>query len=88
MKFNKRIVIATLVLTSSFAAPAWSQGTHPHRSGDRSGRIASDSCGRNAGDGYCGYKGYESSLLGGSQGGQRDVWGHWGDYYGPMVHAP
>jgi len=17
-----------------------------------------------------------------------DVWGHWGDYYGPMVHAP
>jgi len=20
--------------------------------------------------------------------GERDVWGHWGDYYGPMVVAP
>jgi hypothetical protein len=86
MKLNKRIAIATLVLTSSFAAPAWSQGTPQHWSGDRSGRIASDSCGRNAGDGYCGYKGYDGSLLGGSRGGQRDVWGHWGAYYGPMVH--
>jgi hypothetical protein len=20
--------------------------------------------------------------------GQQDVWGHWGSYYGPMIHAP
>jgi hypothetical protein len=20
--------------------------------------------------------------------GQQDVWGHWGRYYGPMIHAP
>jgi hypothetical protein len=20
--------------------------------------------------------------------GDRDVWGHWGDYYGPMIHVP
>jgi len=20
--------------------------------------------------------------------GDRDVWGHWGAYYGPMIHAP
>jgi hypothetical protein len=32
MKLNKRVAIAALVLTSSFAAPAWSQGTAQQRS--------------------------------------------------------
>jgi hypothetical protein len=32
MKRNKRMAIATLVLTSSLAAPAWSQGTPQQRS--------------------------------------------------------
>jgi hypothetical protein len=27
--------------------------------------------------------------LGGLRGdGERDVWGHWGAYYGPLVHVP
>jgi hypothetical protein len=88
MKLNKRIAIAALVLTSSFAAPAWSQGTPQDRSGHRSCRTAIQSCGRNAGNSHYGYEGYDSSLLGGSKDGQRDAWGHWGDYYGPMVNAP
>ena len=31
MKLNKRIAVATLVMASSFAAPAWSQGTPEQR---------------------------------------------------------
>ena len=31
MKLNKRVAIATLALTSGFAAPAWSQGTQQQR---------------------------------------------------------
>jgi hypothetical protein len=27
------------------------------------------------------------ALVGGARAGH-DVWGHWGSYYGPMVHAP
>jgi hypothetical protein len=38
------------------------------------------------GDGYGGYGNRASGLHGGSRGyGRRDVWGHWGTYYGPMV---
>ena len=33
------------------------------------------------GDGYGGYSNGASGLRGGG----RDVWGHWGTYYGPMV---
>jgi hypothetical protein len=32
MKLNRHMAIATLVLTSGFAAPAWSQGTPQQRS--------------------------------------------------------
>ncbi len=38
------------------------------------------------GDGYGGYGNRASGLRGGFRGyGGRDVWGHWGTYYGPMV---
>jgi hypothetical protein len=38
------------------------------------------------GDGYGGYGNRGSGLRGGYRGyGGRDVWGHWGAYYGPMV---
>jgi hypothetical protein len=40
------------------------------------------------GDGYAGYGNRASGLRGGSQGyGGRDVWGHWGGYYGPMISS-
>ena len=45
--------------------------------------------GRMAGGAYASYGGRASALHGGFHGsGRRDVWGHWGAYYGPMVHAP
>jgi hypothetical protein len=38
------------------------------------------------GDGYGGYGNPASGLRGGFTGyGGRDVWGHWGAYYGPMI---
>jgi hypothetical protein len=42
---------------------------------------------RTAGGGYGGYSGRVSSLDGGFHYGygHRDVWGHWGGYYGPMI---
>jgi hypothetical protein len=37
-------------------------------------------------DSYGGYGNRASGLHGGSRGyGGRDVWGHWGTYYGPMI---
>jgi hypothetical protein len=38
------------------------------------------------GDGHGGYGNRASGLRGGFLGyGSRDVWGHWGAYYGPMI---
>jgi hypothetical protein len=38
------------------------------------------------GDGYGGYGNLANGLRGGYRGyGDRDVWGHWGTYYGPMI---
>jgi hypothetical protein len=37
-------------------------------------------------DGHGGYGNRASGLRGGFRGyGSRDVWGHWGAYYGPMI---
>jgi hypothetical protein len=42
--------------------------------------------GRIAGDGYSAYGGHVSALRGGFHRDRpRDVWGHWGAYYGPMI---
>ena len=39
-----------------------------------------------AGDGHGGYVNRANGLRGGSSGyGPRDMWGHWGAYYGPMI---
>jgi hypothetical protein len=39
-------------------------------------------------DGHGGYSSRDSGLRGGSREyGGRDVWGHWGAYYGPMIPA-
>jgi hypothetical protein len=58
--------------------------------GGHGGSSASDGLrgtfGGNPGDGFGGYSHRASGLRGGFHGnGSRDVWGHWGAYYGPMV---
>jgi hypothetical protein len=80
---RKSIVVLAIALV--LGSSALSTSAFARRSGG--GRIADDGCGRIAGDDYCHYGGHVSGLRGGFQGyGQRDVWGHWGAYYGPMVH--
>ena len=62
--------------TSAFARDGGFRGDH-FASGFGGGRIG-------GGDGD--YGGRASALHGGFHGyGGRDVWGHWGAYYGPMV---
>jgi hypothetical protein len=79
---RKTIVVLAIALV--LGSSALSTSAFARRSGG--GRIADDGCGRIAGDDHCHYGGHVSGLLGGLQGyGQRDVWGHWGAYYGPMV---
>jgi len=40
------------------------------------------------GESYGGYSSHASGSRGGFRGyGGRDVWGHWGAYYGPMIPA-
>jgi hypothetical protein len=77
-----RKAMAALVVTVTFGSPApainargGGAAVHPF-----SGEIV---------DGYTGHRGRisvsDGRLL---KDGGRDVWGHWGEYYGPMVHGP
>jgi hypothetical protein len=94
MKLDKSVALATLLRrTIVILAVAVGVGSSvlPMSAlarGDGGRRIARHDCGRDVGDRDCGYVGYASSLPAGCQGcGQRDVWGHWGAYYGPMVQV-
>jgi hypothetical protein len=50
------------------------------------GNHFGDRFGGTPGDGYGGYGNRASGLGGSFRGyGGRDVWGHWGAYYGPMI---
>jgi hypothetical protein len=72
---RKTIVLAIAVAlgSSALSTSAFARG----------GRFGS----RMAGGGYDGYGGRLGSLDGGFHHGygHRDVWGHWGGYYGPMI---
>jgi hypothetical protein len=53
---------------------------------DFRGNQSGGDFGGTPGDSYGGYGNRASGLHGGSRGyGGRDVWGHWGTYYGPMI---
>ena len=58
------------------------QPKNPRSRTKESERIDKDA----SGDGYGGYGSRASGLRRGFRGyGGRDVWGHWGAYYGPMI---
>jgi hypothetical protein len=65
--------------TSAFArASGFEEGGFDH--------VASGFGGRGAGGSYRAESGGVSGLRRGTHGyGRRDVWGHWGAYYGPMI---
>jgi hypothetical protein len=77
------LLLAALIATALLAAPAMARENHV-----TSRRLTEDAnaC-TTAGARYT--DGQPCSQPSGLRGhGERDVWGHWGAYYGPLVHVP
>ena len=81
---NVMIFLATVLIVGSSALPTSARG------GDVGGGVGDEFRGNHFGggfgDGYGGYINRANGLrdgFGGYRG--RDVWGHWGAYYGPMI---
>jgi hypothetical protein len=78
------VVLAILVVLGSFSLStgAFARDGGYGRNNFRGG------FGGTPGDGYDGYGNRASGLRGEFRGYRsRDVWGHWGAYYGPMIPA-
>jgi hypothetical protein len=79
------LAIVLVVGSSGLATSAFARGG----GGDGfRGHHLSGGFGGARGDGYGSYGNRGNGLRGGFRGyGGRDVWGHWGAYYGPMIPA-
>jgi hypothetical protein len=80
---NTPAVLAILLVlgSTSLSASAFARG-----GGNGAGAVGSRGNNSGAfgpGDGYDGYGHRASGLRGEFRG--RDIWGHWGAYYGPMI---
>jgi hypothetical protein len=93
MLHKTMIVVATTLVvggsalsTSAFARDG-SYRPYPGPDGFRGNHFAGAfKRGRTVGGSHTGYvRGLRGGLNGDRQG---DVWGHWGEYYGPMVSVP
>jgi hypothetical protein len=92
MRGRMMMVLASVALAGILLATDAQADRGAEHGGDGGGgggfRGNHFSCGfgGTAGDGYSSYGDRGSGLRGGYRGyGGRDVWGHWGAYYGPMV---
>jgi hypothetical protein len=80
---------AALIATAMLATPAMARESHL-----TSRHVAENANASTPGARYFdGGEGLRGNHFGGSFGGTdgyrgRDVWGHWGSYYGPMVPTP
>jgi hypothetical protein len=92
---RKTILVLAIALTFgsselSTTALARSGGDGGRWSGSlgfRGDPFAGGFAGRTAGGDFASYGGRVGGSHGGLQGSElRDVWGHWGAYYGPMIH--
>lgn len=69
--------------TSAFAGGGYGVGGDGFRGNHFGGGFD-----RTPGDGHSGYANRHGGLRGGFRGYVgRDVWGHWGSYYGPMISS-
>ena len=86
-----KVLSAALIVAAMLATPAMSRDSHV-----TSRHLAEDSYASTGGgfggtpsDSYGGHGNRVSGLHSGSRGyAGRDVWGHWGAYYGPMIPNP
>jgi hypothetical protein len=88
---NVTVVFAILIVlgSSGLSASAFARGSGYDAGGGTAGSRGNNlrgGFGGTAGDGHDGYGNGARSLRGDLRGyGGRDVWGHWGTYYGPMI---
>jgi hypothetical protein len=80
-----KLLSTALVAAALLAAPAMARESQV-----TSRRLASDAnacttTGAHYLDGHACYSNGPSGLHGDED---RDLWGHWGAYYGPMIHVP
>ena len=85
------IVVLAIVLvlgSSGFSTSAFARGGGDGGGGGEGevfrGNHFGDGYAVTPGESYGGYSNHASGSRGGFRGG-RDVWGHWGAYYGPMI---
>lgn len=78
-----KLLLAAPIAAALLAAPAMARENHV-----TSRRLTEDATAcTTAGARYIdGHPCYHPGGLRGD--GERDVWGHWGAYYGPLVHVP
>jgi hypothetical protein len=78
-----KLLLAALIAAAALTTPAMarqSQVTSPRLTTNADARIATDAHNM-LGQGCCRNRASDSRGLA-----ERDVWGHWGAYYGPIVH--
>ena len=88
-----KLLPAALIAAAMLATPAMAGNSHVtsrHLAEDANASATPGARYIGGGDGFRGnHFGDTSGLNGGSRGyGARDVWGHWGAYYRPMISSP
>jgi hypothetical protein len=85
-----RFLSAALIAATMLATPAIARASHvTSRHTDANASTPPDARQIDGGDGFRGNR-FDSGFGGtnGDGGEGRDMWGHWGTYYGPMVPMP
>jgi hypothetical protein len=75
---NLKRLSAALIAAAMLTTPAMARENHVTSQHNHFGGGFADT----PGDGY---GGYDNRASGSREYGGRDVWGHWGTYYGPMI---
>jgi hypothetical protein len=79
-----RLLSAALIVATLLATPAMARESQV-----TSRRLTEDANACTTGARYIGgHPCYSNRPSGLGRYGDRDVWGHWGAYYGPMIHVP
>ena len=84
-----KLLSAALIAAAMLAPPALARDNHVRSRHLTENADANATIGAGHNDRRPCYGNLASDLRGEFCGyGGRDVWGHWGGYYGPMVHVP
>jgi hypothetical protein len=86
---KSKLLSAALIAATMFATPALARENHVRSRHLTGNAYANATIGAGHDDWRPCYPNRTGDLRGEYCGyGERDLWGHWGGYYGPMVHIP